>query len=210
MPPQRRKAAPPEEPSDFPTLDWTGDGFALTYQMLEILAQYDGLCRTIWAKEGEAATGKTKTEVYREVATKLLQNLPTYGAWVSSPTSNGTKHFGSMIKGKITKLQEQYHAAKERLGVTGSGLPSEEHIWQGTDLMKVWTAVKKICPYFYELKDLIGKRTAVCDHAITNSGTDMGGVNFMRRGTVDTPEDDEEEFPLDPTLGSVAYSSIVS
>ena len=33
-----------------------------------------------------------------------------------------------MIKGKITKLQEKYDAAKERLRVSGLRLPTEEGI----------------------------------------------------------------------------------
>ncbi len=39
-----------------------------------------------------------------------------------------------MIKGKITKLQEKYDAAKERLGVSGLRLPTKEAIWAKLEL----------------------------------------------------------------------------
>lgn len=213
MAPRGKKAKAPDGPTDFPPLDWTASEFALTYQMLEILEHYDRLRQTIWFQGGESATGMTKSDAYRDIAAKLLQQLPPYTEYVGDAASPGAKHYGSMIKGKITKLQEQYQTAKERLGVTGAGLPTEEFIWKGSDLMKTWDAVKWICPYFYQLKVLIGGRTAVSNHAITNSGTGIGGIDFMARGefvTEDTEDkrsnevEDDDEFPLDPKLGTRA------
>lgn len=77
-------------------------------------------------------------------------------------------------------------------------------------LRNVWDAVKRTCPYFYELRDLIGNRTSVCDHAITNSGMDNTVTNFMDRGQnaievedeADMPQeiDSDDEFPVDPRL----------
>lgn len=42
-----------------------------------------------------------------------------------------------MIKGKITKSQEQHNAVKKCLGVTGPGLLMEEAIWAKSELQNV-------------------------------------------------------------------------
>ena len=115
-----------------------------------------------------------------------------------------------MIKERITKLQEQYDAAKERLEVTDAGLPTEEAIWVKSELRNVQDAVKRIGLYFYKLRDPIGNRTSACDRAITKSGMDNTVINFMDRGQnaievedeADMPQeiDSDDEFPLDPRL----------
>lgn len=160
----------------YPTLHWTAENFGLTWAMITVLSEFDAIRRTIWPCEGDAATGKTKAEAYSDLAICLLENISQYTDYVYTPER--VKHYGQMIKGKITKLQEQYNAAKERLGVTGAGLPTEEAIWAKSELQNVWDAVKRTCPYFYKLRDLIGNRTFVCDHAIINSEVDTV-TNFM-------------------------------
>lgn len=40
--------------------------------------------------------------------------------------------------------------------------------------------MKKTCPYWYQLRRLIGSCTSFCDHAITNSQEDMSII--MTRG----------------------------
>ncbi|MCJ1422655.1 hypothetical protein MMC29_000535, partial [Sticta canariensis] len=183
----------------YPLVDWTTNSFALTYKMLGVLEEYDGLRRTIWAGEGEAATGKSKADAHRDIAEKILHNLPQYSALVT--TDSGRKHYGATVKARITKLQEQYATVKERLGVTGAGLPTEEAIWVNSELMNVWEAVKKTCPYWYQLHGLIGSRTSLCDHAITNSQRDMEANVFMtRRQPIEMDDvfgDDDEIFPQD-------------
>lgn len=112
------------------------------------------------------------------------------------------KHYGNTVKARITKLQEQFVTVKERLGVTGAGLPTEMAIWTHSELMNVWEAIKETCPYWYRLRALIGNRTSVSDHAITNSQGNMDSSVFMTRGR---PLEMEEAFgdegeTLDSTL----------
>lgn len=177
--------------------------------MITALGEFDAIRQTIWPREGDAATGKTKAKAHGDLAVRLLENIPQYTNHVHTP--EGVKHYRRMIKGKITKLQEQYDAAKERLGVTGAGLPTEEAIWPKSELRNVCDAVKRTCPYFYELRDLIGNRTSVCDHATTNSEIDNMVTNFMDRGQNPVEIEDEgdipvqgidsdDEFPVDPRL----------
>lgn len=207
MPRAKKKSTEVAASITYPALHWTAENFGLTWAMITVLSEFDAIRRTIWPREGDAATGKTKAEAHGDLAIRLLENIPQYTDYVHTP--EGVKHYGRMIKGKVTKLQEQYDAAKERLGVTGAGLPTEEAIWAKSELRNVWDAVKRTCPYFYELRDLIGNRTSVCDHAITNS--EMGTVtNFMDRGKsaievedeADMPQeiDSDDEFPVDPRL----------
>ncbi|MCJ1430056.1 hypothetical protein MMC29_007971, partial [Sticta canariensis] len=86
--------------------------------MLGVLEEYDGLQRTIWAGEGEAATGKSKADTHKDIAEKFFHNFPQYSTLVT--TDSGRKHYGATVKACITKLQEQYTTVKERFRVTGA------------------------------------------------------------------------------------------
>ena len=103
--------------------------------MITVLSQFDAIRQTIWPREGDAATGKTKAEAQSDLAIGLLEYIPQYIDHVYTP--EGVKHYRRMIKEKITKLQEQYDAAKERLEVTGAGLPTEKAIWAKSELQNV-------------------------------------------------------------------------
>lgn len=74
----------------YPPVDWTTDSFALTYKMLEVLEEYDGLRRTIRAGERETATGKKKADAHRDIAEKVLHNIPQYSALVATDQVEST------------------------------------------------------------------------------------------------------------------------
>ncbi|MCJ1264012.1 hypothetical protein MMC22_003883 [Lobaria immixta] len=197
---KNKKGKAPVEKIHYSPVDWTTNSFALTEKMLEVLENFDGLRRTIWAGEEDPAKGRHKADAHKEIAIKVLEEVPQYTALIA--TDEGQKHYGNTVKARITKLQEQFVTVKERLGVTGAGLPTEEAIWTHSELMNVWKAVKETCPYWYRLRALIGNRTSVSDHAITNSQGNMDSSVFMTRGR---PLEMEEVFgdegeTLDPAL----------
>ncbi|MCJ1423317.1 hypothetical protein MMC29_001199 [Sticta canariensis] len=197
MPKGTKKGKEPMVEVKFLSVDWTSDLFALTYRLLSVLEEFDGLRRTIWAGERDKPTARKKADAHRDIAEKIFHSLPQYAELIA--TDSGKKHYGATMKACITKLQEQYASVKERLGVTEAGLPNKESIWTGSELMNVWEAVKKTCLYWFQLRDLIGSCTSLCDHAITNSQRDMNSSVFMTRGRplkMDEVFGGDEETPL--------------
>ncbi len=95
--------------------------------MITVLSEFDAIRQTIWPREGDAATAKTKAEAHGDLTIRFWEHISQYTDHLQ--TTEGVKHYGQMIKEKITKLQEQYDTAKERWGVTSAGLPTEQTIW---------------------------------------------------------------------------------
>ncbi len=80
----------------------------------------------------------------------------------------------------------QLREAKSNLGVTGGVLNHEDEIWKDEKGQKVrdkWEKVKKSCPYYYNLKRLLGELLITTDHAVQNSTdlVDTSGVMKDRR-----------------------------
>ncbi len=44
--------------------------------MITVLSQFDAIRQTIWPREGDAATGKTKAEAQSDLAIGLLEYIP--------------------------------------------------------------------------------------------------------------------------------------
>ena len=92
----------------------------------------------------------------------------------------------------MLKLEKQYHAAKEELGVTGGGCYYEEEIWDKGPVRDKWEELKKTCPYYFCLRRLMGERTNIATHAITNSATGLNMRDLFGDDSLLNSEDERE------------------
>lgn len=80
---------------------------------------------------------------------------------------------------------DQVERAKETLRITGAGLPNEDAIWDEPDtIQNKWEEVKKVCPWFYRMRDMVEDRFDDIGAAIANSESDVhqsGGQRGSRK-----------------------------
>lgn len=81
---KNKKGKEPVEKINYLPVDWTSNSFARTLDLLGILENFDGLRRTMWAGEGEQATGRNKADAHREIATILLERVPQDSALIAT------------------------------------------------------------------------------------------------------------------------------
>lgn len=79
-----KKGKKPVEKIRYPLVDLTSNFFTSTFDLLEILENFDRLRHIVWAREGDPATGRKKTDAHREIATKLLEKIPQYAKLVAT------------------------------------------------------------------------------------------------------------------------------
>lgn len=154
----RKPRIPPRDPSEYPQLNWTENDFALTYRLLEIFHQNEGIRRAIWPGPDDEPTGKIKTEVHNEIALKLLTPLNTKHSECIQ-RKEGLRFYGKSVKNRAFKLRESYNKALERLGAAGAAFPNEETLCAKADsaIREAWESVRKTTPFFFRLKSVISQ-----------------------------------------------------
>ncbi len=170
---------PPNSRNERPSLQWAINGRALTFDLINVFTDYPNLRKSIWPILGEKVQGISKIETCKKIAMSLLQDNELYGEFVK--TEESLKVYGQSVKTQIHTMEIKWREAKTNLGVTGGGLNHEDEIWQDERGQKVrdkWEEVKKSCPYYYDLKRLLGERLIATDHAVQNSTdpVDISGV----------------------------------
>lgn len=125
--------------------------------------------------------------------TKALHaTYPPYIEHLQTGNKEGKKYYGLSIKAELLKLEKQYHAAKEELGVTGGGCYYEKEIWDKGPVRDKWEELKKTCPYYFCLRRLMGERTNVATYAITNSATGLNMRHLFGDDLLLNSEDERE------------------
>ena len=160
----------PPSKTNLRLLQWAANSRALTYSILEVLSQYPLLKKAIWPAPGDDIQGKKKAMACQDIAKRLLGSTPPYDELIKTDT--GRKAYGTSVKNQVIQMEKRWREAFKTLGVTGAGLNNEDEIWegeQGDKLCNVWHEAQKVCPYFYDMKPLLGERLIATDHAIGNS-----------------------------------------
>lgn len=172
-----------------------------TFELINVLTDYPNLRKSNWPISGERVHGTSKIQTCKEIAMRLLQDHEVYGEFVK--TEEGLKVYAQSVKTQIHTMEIKWREAKTNLGVTGGGLNHEDEIWQDEKGQKVrdkWEEVKKSCPYYYDLKRLLGERLIATDHAVQNSTDPVDTSGVMRdRHSMDPVNDldsDGEGSPI--------------
>lgn len=154
----RKTRLPPRDPSEYPQLNWTENDFALTYRLLDIFHQNEGIRRAIWPGPEDEPTGKIKTDVHNEIARNLLTPLNNKHSDCIQ-RKEGLRFYGKSVKNRLFKLRESYNKALERLGAAGAAFPNEETLCaEGENAIReAWESVRKTAPFFFRLKSVISQ-----------------------------------------------------
>ncbi len=112
-------------------------------------------------------------------------------------------HYGTTVKNQVVRLEKWWKKSKGTLNVTGAGMPHEDAIQVGSNIMDKGHEVRNICPKFYRMNNLSDDRFDDIGAAITNTGedVDLDVMNTFRK----TPKSATSSAPqrqLSSDLGS--------
>ncbi|GLB34546.1 hypothetical protein LshimejAT787_0201110 [Lyophyllum shimeji] len=121
------------------------------------------------------------------------------------------------IKNRLKRMGEITRGYMEEMGETGAGVARECDIDMTADnkFTNRWIEIKKVCPWFFEMRDLIGERPNLIRTGIGNSGTDIDmGALANSEGEVEVigevtereenPLTDDDDLPHPSTLGELS------
>lgn len=154
----RKPRIPTRGPSEYPQLNWTENDFALTYRLLDIFHQNEGIRLAIWPGPEDEPSGQIKTDVHNEIAQKLLTPLKNKHSECLQQRE-GLRFYGKSVKNRVFKLRESYNKALERLGTAGAAFPNEETLCaEGENAIReAWESVRRTTPFFFRLKSVISQ-----------------------------------------------------
>ena len=177
MPPLKTK-------TNVPAVKWAADDRALTYALIKALNDSPELKRDIWPAPGETASGEQKIVLCRKLAKRVLEGHKLHGEFLVTP--EGRRAYGTSVKNQLVQMEQKYCEAAKMLGAVGAGLSKEADLWKdetSDDVRYAWHEVKKSCPYFFELKPLLGEILFVTDPAAGHS-TDPVDTSTLSTGTL--------------------------
>ncbi|VDC03503.1 unnamed protein product [Peniophora sp. CBMAI 1063] len=208
-------------------VDWLADDMAKSFALIAAVTDDKVIKNIIYPGPGAHAStknggGKKKTLGYRMCHEALFENDPQLKEIYRFDRSRFDlpKKHPDRAEGKKwltkwnNKIKSRLHAMATEttknivaMGKTGAGLASADLITAGSELENVWTVVKEKCPYFYEMRDLIGDRPSVVRTGLGNPDTpiDMDvlettagevddGEEALQSGEEDAEGEDEEDI----------------
>jgi len=131
----------------------TGELCSLDY-LIDFLAEIEGNTTNYSRYRGGGAGGVTRDVVCTEAVTYLISKGIT---WRNKQD----------VRAKIQQLQSSFQRAEDYLANTGAGLLEEDYE-QHIDSVKAF--VYKLCPYYDQLKPIMGARAASCPLYLEENG----------------------------------------
>lgn len=99
-------------------------------------------------------------------------------------------YYGLGIKNRVARLEKGWIEARQILGADGASLPDEHSIYEGgphVELQEKWDIVKRNCPWFYRMRDLVGDYL----ENVVGANPQDGSRGKRKEATPDEEEDAE-------------------
>jgi hypothetical protein len=161
-------------------LKWADNDQQLTYYLLETVMQNEDLRKGLWPGKHEKISqdkkGITKIKHLENLAVLLLQDNPELGKHVT--TDKGRKHYARMMKNRVYTMTTTFKDAIRDLGCTGGGTRNEEDL-DNPESLDNWEDVQAKCPWYLEMRAIVGDRFDDVLEAITNGGEEVD-IDLMR------------------------------
>ncbi|KAF6764506.1 hypothetical protein DFP72DRAFT_1059482 [Ephemerocybe angulata] len=128
---------------------------------------------------GSKGGGKKKADWYWEIAKLVFTNHAVYGDAFAPALSitpltvraKVQKIWGTKIKNRLAKMTTITNTHKKTMGQTGQGLQAAKDITENTPLAATWAKIKAVCPWFFDMKNLIAERPNAVPVGLGNSAT---------------------------------------
>ncbi|KAK9249395.1 hypothetical protein V1506DRAFT_569588 [Lipomyces tetrasporus] len=135
-------------------LNWQKNNFALTWAFINYLQEHDRARRAVLRQPGDATVGQSKQAIYKEIALAVLGEFPEY----SENLDNNAVviSYRNAFKNRLASLlKEKSNLTKEIFG-SGAGVSKPEDLEPSHS--NIWVEKKRLCPYYFELVQLINNR----------------------------------------------------
>ncbi|KAH6887386.1 hypothetical protein BKA70DRAFT_1122229, partial [Coprinopsis sp. MPI-PUGE-AT-0042] len=189
----------------------------LSYSLINTIAESEKVKRGLLGEKGANVStseggGQPKTYWHWDVAKTLFAKHPDYCESFAAALLPGPKgkanpmqaKWGEKVKNRLAVMNSAVRKYCDEMGKTGEGLRSGEEIdkERNISLFNKWEKIKKDCPWFFEMRDLVGERPNRNPVGIGNSTSEIdvealeGGEEGGEEG--DGPgdsEDDEDAIP---------------
>ncbi|KAJ7228846.1 hypothetical protein GGX14DRAFT_554901 [Mycena pura] len=194
---KRQKKSKPaaDKKPDVPSPEWQGLPY-LTQKLLTFVEDHEA-CRTALGMskgDGDDAgkhDAKTQTDWFKEMGVYVLHGDPS-GLWDSF---SGTELVG-VIRNRVNKLKSNFQKCKTWLGETGNGLVLEDR--EDEVFGDLWDKVKKLCPEYKRLYDLLATSPVYDTSACSNSASALnGGLGSLLRNSATSSDIDDLNISSD-------------
>ncbi|KAF8056604.1 hypothetical protein FPV67DRAFT_1714403 [Lyophyllum atratum] len=215
-------------------LDWTEKG--LTEKLIASITDDKDIKQGLFPSPGAHAStthggGRSKTDWHWDLAVLVFEAHAKYGPSIQAvvdaqktnpkTASKLRNAWAEKIKNRLKRMGEITRGYMAEMGETGAGIVRESDIdmTQDNKLTNKWKAIKEICPWFFDMKDLIAERPNLVPTGIGHSGTEIemsalatgdGEVEII--GEIDisddnSPADDDDDLPHPSLLAAEALAT---
>ncbi|KAJ8094827.1 hypothetical protein PM082_010039 [Marasmius tenuissimus] len=147
--------------------------------------------------------GTAKTDYYWQLALGLFKDHPVYGPQIVQAIAGGKGRgkWEDKIKNRLDKMALICRDCIKDMGETGAGIEREDQIDMSLDneFTNMWTVCRAKCPYFFEMRALIGQRPNITPVGVGNSTTDLdlsvAGAPVENKDVIDVGSDVEAVSP---------------
>ncbi|MCJ1462479.1 hypothetical protein MMC07_001081 [Pseudocyphellaria aurata] len=159
----------------FPVVPWTANNSHLTHALFSVLQENRSLRKRIWPPAGELPSAAIRAGSCKLIAKILLKDEAAINGLLKD--ANALACYGTAVDNQIAKLESTWKKARDILGNETRPL-NEESMNGGTVAIRgKWAEAKKICPWFFIMRDIMEDRVQDVDigelEAVTNSETDV-------------------------------------
>ncbi|PPR03352.1 hypothetical protein CVT24_012570 [Panaeolus cyanescens] len=162
-----------EEPPATEDVNWTENDHALTRALIAAILANSDIRKGLFLPPGsnqstQRGGGKKKSHWLFLVATEIFSTHKQHSKAFKYAMETGSKE---RAKARESCMTEIVKAHSETMGKTGEGVLAEEDIDMSVSnaLTNAWSAVKKDCPWYFDMRDLIAERPNAKPTGIGNS-----------------------------------------
>ncbi|KAF8197818.1 hypothetical protein K438DRAFT_2016517 [Mycena galopus ATCC 62051] len=180
-------------------VDWKND-VELSTTMVALIGENAEIKQSLFPPCGPNASsqkggGKPKTNAQWQLAVLLFGSMEKFKDAIAACTTAAQKRvWANKIKNRLVVMAKLTRGFNKEMGETGAGIRNASEI--NTDvtnkLTTKWAEIGKKCPWYFEMRELIGQRPNVVFTGLGHSGTPIaGGVILPEEEPVDVDEHDE-------------------
>ncbi|KIM82048.1 hypothetical protein PILCRDRAFT_8279 [Piloderma croceum F 1598] len=157
---------------------------------------------------GSKGGGKPKTDFHWQLCQILFTNHETYGlalckaeeCTIVKKRAAWKRTWGIKIKNRLKKMGTITNGHKKTMGETGAGITRADEIdmTKENHFTNKWAVIQETCPWFFEMRELIGERPNIVPSSLGNGNSGMDMSTFTD-GPGAASEEEEEEAVGSPT-----------
>ncbi|KAJ6543454.1 hypothetical protein DFH09DRAFT_1282503 [Mycena vulgaris] len=184
-------------------IDWTPE---LTWSLVTAMEEDEAIRRGLFPPPGSVKRSGAQPKKHFQwlLAQTLFAQHPQYAEAFSKALmgkAKDQKPWWCKIKNRVKILTDEARAHIDTMGQTGAGLEDADKIIEGTELHTKWDEIKESCPWFFEMRSLIGERPNLRPVGIGNNDSDIDTSLLLRGDDQDDQDhnastpDDTSDFP---------------